>query len=65
MEGDSTPYLCIMLQNGLTFCRQRLPLCWTSVNTPQLLAIGAREKDQEDYVGVFDILPLLGGEPLA
>ena len=27
--------------------------------------MGAREKDQEEYMGVFDILPLLGGEPLA
>ena len=46
-----------MLQNnGLT----RVPLetanHWTSVTPPRLLALGAREKDQEDYAGVIDIL---------
>ena len=29
---------------------------WTSVTPLQLLALGVREKDQEDYVGVIDIL---------
>ena len=54
-----------IFQKGLTFRHQRLPQCLTLVNPPQILAMGAREKDQEDYMGVLDILPLLGGEPLA
>ena len=54
-----------MLQNGPTFCHQKLPQRWTSVNAPQLLAMGAWEKDQEDYMRVINILPLLRDEPLA
>ena len=44
--------------------RQRLPQHWTSVTPPRLLAMGEFKKDQEDYTGVIDILPLLGGKPL-
>ena len=46
-----------MLQNdGLTLFPPETANHWTSVTPPRLLALGAREKDQEDYAGVIDIL---------
>ncbi len=64
MEGDSTPKFCMMLQNdGLTFFARD---CYnTGPQSLHYIAMGAREKDQEDYAGVIDILPLLGDELLA
>ena len=54
-----------MLQNdGLTLFPPETANHWTSVTPPRLLAMGVLEKDQEDYTGVINILPLLGGKPL-
>ena len=56
-EGDSTPILHVMLQNdGLTNFQPETANQWTSVTPPRLLALGVREKDQEHYAGVINIL---------
>ena len=55
-----------MLQNdGLTLFPPETANHWTSVTPPRLLALGAREKGQEDHAGSLRHPPLLGDDPLA
>ena len=55
-EGDSTPIYHVMLKNMDSHFWPETANHWTLVTLPQLLVLGVREKDQEDYAGVIDIL---------